>query len=221
MRLYGWHSSSTTTRVRIALGLKGLSYEPLPVNLSWADSDHDKPEYRDFNPQTNIPVLVDGDVRIVQSLAILEYLEETRPEPPLLPRTAAERARVRSIALYVACEIQPPNNLRVQRRLAAQFGAEREALSRWQLHWCEVGFTALEGVLTQGSATGRFCHGDSPTLADCFLVPQVYSSLRPVVGADLSRWPTVKRIYDNCLALPAVQRALPPNQPDFESPVGH
>jgi maleylpyruvate isomerase len=220
MRLYSWHSSSTSFRVRIALALKGCSYEQVQVNLAWAQSDHDKPEYRTFNPQANIPVLVEDGARIAQSLAIIEYLEETRPEPPLLPKAAAERARVRSMALFVACEIQPPNNLRVQRQLSAQLGADQAALSRWQLHWCQVGFEALEQLL-QEPATGRFCHGDTPTLADCFLVPQVYSSLRPVVGADLSPWPTIRRIYESCLALPAVQKALPQNQPGFESPAGH
>jgi maleylacetoacetate isomerase len=221
MRLYGWHSSSTSFRVRIALALKGCSYEHVPVNLRWEHSDHDRSEYRTFNPQTNIPVLVDDRAKIAQSLAIIEYLEETRPEPPLLPKLSSQRARVRSLALFIACEIQPPNNLRVQRRLAAQFHATAEALSSWQLHWCEVGFDSLESQLAGNSDTGRFCQGDTPTVADCFLVPQVYSSLRPVIGADLAKWPTIRRIYDACLAMPEFERSLPQNQPGFESPVGH
>jgi maleylacetoacetate isomerase len=203
------------------MALKGLSFERVPVTLSWENSDHDRPQYQEFNPQANIPVLVDDGVQINQSLAIIEYLEEKQPAPPLFPKDPLQRARVRSLALFIACEIQPPNNLRVQRQLVARFGANQQALSPWQLHWCEVGFTALEAQLSRSAATGRFCHGDSPTLADCCLVPQVYSSQRPVVNADLSKWPTIRRIYETCLALPAFQGALPQNQPDFVSPVGH
>jgi maleylacetoacetate isomerase len=128
---------------------------------------------------------------------------------------------VRGLALFVACEIQPLNNLRTQRRLAAQFGADPDALRRWQQHWCDVGFTALEAQLAESALTGTFCHGDAPTIADCFLIPQVYNSQRPVIGADLAKWPTLRRIYDTCLALPAVERSLPKNQPGFEDPEGH
>jgi maleylpyruvate isomerase len=221
VKLYGWHSSAATFRVRVAMALKGLSFEHVPVNLSWENSDHDRPEYRDFNPQANIPVLVDDGAQINQSLAIIEYLEDLQPDPPLLPKDALGRARVRSLALFVACEMQPPNSLRVQRQLAARFGADGTALSAWQLHWCEVGFNALEAQLSRSASTGRFCHGDAPTIADCFLVPQVYTSQRPVVNADLSKWPTIRRIYQACLALPAFEGGLPQNQPGFESPVGH
>ena len=203
------------------MALKGLSFEHVPVTLRWEHSDHDRPEYREFNPQANVPVLVDDGARINQSLAIIEYLDEIRPAPPLLPQQPLDRARVRSLALFIACEMQPPNSLRVQRQLASRFGADPRALSAWQLHWCEVGFTALEAQLSTSAATGRFCHGDSPGLADCFLVPQVYTSQRPVVNADLSKWPTIRRIYQTCLALPAFEGALPQNQPDYESPVGH
>lgn len=221
MQLYNWHSSSTSFRVRIALGLKRCPYENVPVDLAWEDSEHEQPAYRALNPQANVPLLVDGGARIMQSLAILEYLEELYPEPPLLPKTAAERARVRSIALFVACEIQPLNNMRSQRQLVAQFGTDDAALSRWQLHWCELGFQTLEAQLSGSPMTGRFCHGDSPTIADCCLVPQVYNSQRPVVGAELTQWPTIRRIYEACLALPEFERALPKNQPGFESPIGH
>jgi maleylacetoacetate isomerase len=221
MELHHWHSSSTSFRVRIALALKRCDYESVAVNLGWDDGDQIKPAYKAFNPQANVPVLVDDGARIMQSLAIIEYLEETRPEPPLLPRSPRERARVRSLALFVACEIQPLNNLRAQKQLVAQLATDAAALSRWQLHWCEVGFDALEAQLAASPETGRFCHGDSPTIADCSLVPQVYNSQRPVVGADLAKWPTIARIYQACLALPEFERSLPRNQPGFEEPTGH
>lgn len=221
MKLYNYHSSSTSFRVRIALNLKGLEYEQVPVELRWTGGDQHRPEYVELNPQANVPLLVDADGRFNQSLAIMEYLDEVRPNPPLLPKSAAERARVRALALYVACEIQPLNNLRTQRQLADAFGIDKPGLSRWQLHWCETGFDVLERELARSSATGRYCHGDEPTLADCCLVPQIYNSQRPVVGADLSKWPTLMRIYETCLAHPAFERAHPRKQPGFEAPSGH
>jgi len=221
MRLHHFHSSSTSFRVRIALNLKGLEVDYVPIQLGWSSGDHDKPAYREFNPQQNVPVLEDGDATLVQSLAIIEYLDELHPEPPLLPRDPLGRARVRGLALYVACEIQPPNNLRVQRHLAAAMGADQAALSRWQRHWIDVGFDVLETQLSRSPLTGKFCHGDTPTVADIFLVPQMYNAQRKVVGADLARWPTLRRIWDACVALPAFDRAKPQNQAGFESPVGH
>ena len=219
--LHHFHSSSTSFRVRIALAVKGIDYQSVPIHLRWQDGDHDRPEYRAFNPQGNVPVLVDGGHPIVQSLAIIDYLDRTHPEPPLFPADPAGRARVWSLALWIACEIQPPNNLRVQRHLAATAGLDQSALSRWQRHWIQIGFDALETQLASSSATGRFCHGDTPTAADCCLVPQVYNALRPVVGMDLAVWPTIDRIYRHCLTLPAVSSSLPTSQPDFESPAGH
>jgi maleylacetoacetate isomerase len=221
MQLYNWHSSSTSFRVRIALALKGREYDNVPVELRWEGGDHQRPEYRALNPQENVPMLVDGEVHVTQSLAIVEYLEETQPDPPLFPREPAARARVRSLALFVACEIQPLNNLRAQKQLVAQLGADAAASRRWQLHWCETGFDALESQLAGHPHTGRFCHGDAPTVADCFLVPQIYNSQRPVVGADLRKWPTLRRIYEACLALPAFERSLPRNQPGFVEPTAH
>lgn len=221
MKLHNFHSSSASLRVRIALHLKGLAYEYVPVRLAWRDGDQDRPGYRDFNPQANVPVLVDGDVRIQQSLAILEYLEETHPAPPLLPGDPAGRARVRSLALWIACEIQPLNNLRVERFLAQSLAQDDDGLKRWRRQWIDVGFDALERMLSSSPATGRFCHGDRPTMADCCLVPQVRNALRPTVGADLSRWPAIERIHAACLALPEVERALPQHQPDYVPATGH
>jgi maleylpyruvate isomerase len=189
---------STSFRVRIALNLKRIAYEYVAVNLRWKDGDHDVPEYRAFNPQANIPVLVNGDVKVTQSLAIFAYLEALQPEPPLLPPMGAARSHVLSLAQHVACEIQPLNNLRVERYLTntLQLGDELQ--------------------LSSHPATGVFCYGDAPTVADCFLVPQVYSALRPGVSVDLADWPTMHRIYQTCMSLPAFESALPRHQPDFE-----
>lgn len=221
MELHNWHSSSTSFRVRIAMALKGLEYENVPVELRWEGGDHEAEEYRRVNPQANVPLLVDGEHRVMQSMAIIEYLDEVRPEPALLPGGPADRARIRALSLYVACEIQPLNNLRTQKQLVAQLGVDPEGSRRWQRHWCEVGFDVLEAQLSGDAATGRFCHGDSPTMADCFLVPQVYNSQRPAVGLELGPWPTIRRIYETCLALPAFERSLARNQPGFVDPTGH
>jgi maleylacetoacetate isomerase len=221
MRLHNWHSSSTSFRVRIGLNLKGLLYEDVPVELGREVGDHESAEFRAFNPQANVPVLEVGELRLQQSLAILEYLDRTHPSPPLLPSDAAGRARVWSIALHVACEIQPMNNRRVQMYMLKDLGLPADLLSPWQLHWCTVGFDAIERQLAESRDTGTYCHGETPTIADCCLVPQVYNAQRPVVGADLAHWPTIKRVYDSCLANPAFEAALPANQPTFENPTQH
>ena len=221
IRFHNWHSSSTSFRVRIALKLKRVAYENVPVNLRWQDSDHDTAAFHALNPQRNVPVLEVEGARLQQSLAILDYLDHTYPDPPLMPADALGRARVWSIALHVACEIQSLNNLRVQRHLVTELKVAQDALVPWQQHWIGVGFDAIERQLADSPATGIYCHGDTPTIADCCLVPQVYNSQRPVVGADLARWPTIQRIYRACLEHPAFAAALPTNQPEFESPVGH
>ena len=222
MKLFNFHSSSTSFRTRIALNLKGIEVEQVPVHLRWKNGDQDADEYKARNPQANVPILVlDDGHELVQSMAIIEYLDETHPEPALLPADPIDRARVRALALWIACEIQPLNNLRTQRKLVELYAADRPSLSRWQLLWVEVGFDALEKMLATDPRTGNFCHGNAPTIADLFLVPQVYNSQRPVVGADLGKWPIIKRIYDRCLAVPAFDRALPTKQPGFESPDGH
>ena len=211
VKLYDFHSSSTSFRVRIALNVKGVEVEHVPVEIG----DVGKADFRELNPQANVPVLIDGGVELFQSFAIIEYLEETRPEPPLLPKNLDERARVRALSLWIACEIQPLNTVRTLRHLKERYGVNEIDLGNWQLHWCATGFDALEQQLAASSYTGKFCHGDAPTMADCFLVPQIYNSQRPLVGCDLGKWPTLARIYQTCLALPEFERALPQNQPGF------
>lgn len=214
MQLYNFHASSASFRVRIALAWKGISYEYVPVTLRFRDGDQLAEPYRSQNPQQLVPLLRDGAVAVAQSLAILEYLEEVRPQPPLLPRAPAERARVRvrSLACFIACEIQPLGNLRVERYLHDQLGADRDTTRSWRRHWIGVGFTALETLL-RGADSG-YCHGSHLTIADCCLVPQVYNALRPQTALDLAPFPTILRIYESLLALPAVQAALPAHQPD-------
>lgn len=220
VRLYNFHGSSASFRARIALRLKGIEFEYVPVKLRWKEGEQEGVEYRRMNPQGKVPLLVDGEVSIAQTVAIVEYLEEVKPEPPLLPKDAAGRARVRSLSLFVACEVQPLNNLRVEKHLVDVVGLEEGALREWRRHWITVGFDALEAMLA-GPETGRFCHGDAPGMADCFLVPQVYNSQRPTVALDLARWPTIERIYRTCLELPEFAGALPMNQPDAEELTRH
>jgi len=220
MRLHHFHSSSTSFRVRIALGLKGLSFDRVPMTLRWKDADHDRPEYKALNPQSNVPLLETDGMRMQQSLAIIDFLDRAYPEPPLYPGDPAGRARVLSIALHIACEIQPLNNLRVERYLVNELKIDAAAGKAWRQHWIAVGFDAIEKQLESGG-TGAFCHGDVPTVADCCLVPQVYNALRPAVGADITRWPHIARIYKTCLEHPAFHGALPTSQPDYVDPVHH
>jgi maleylpyruvate isomerase len=221
LTLYSFHSSSTSFRVRIGLKLKGLTYTYAPVLLRFQDGDNDRPEYKAQNPQGNVPFLVDGATSIQQSIAILEYLDETHPEPPILPRDPAGRARVRSIALHVACEMQPMGNLRVDRYLPTVLKVGADAHKEWRRHWMKVGFDAIERQLADSPATGRYCHGDTPTIADCCLVPQAYNVMRPVVDLDLAQWPTIARVYKTCMENPAFERSLPQHQPDFVAITDH
>ena len=214
MKLYSYFPSSASFRVRIALNLKGLPYEFAGVHLLRGGGEQFKPEFAALNPQSLVPVLVDGDQALTQSLAIIEYLEETHPKPALLPKTPAERARVRSLALLIACDIHPLNNLRVLKYLKRTLKVEDDAKDAWYCHWVNLGFTALEARLACDSATGRFCHGDTPGLADCCLVPQVFNAQR--LKCDLSAMPTIRRIHESCMGLEAFQRAAPANQPDAE-----
>jgi maleylacetoacetate isomerase len=214
LKLHTYFRSSAAYRVRIALNLKKLEYEAIPVHLVKEGGQHLKAEYRRINPAGAVPALVDRDLSLSQSLAIIEYLDETYPYPPLLPGDPAARARVRAIALDIACEIHPINNLRVLKYLTGQLGLSEEQKNAWYRHWVEVGLAAVEARLVDHPRTGKFCHGDQPTIADCCLVPQVFNARR--FDCDLSHVPTVLRIDAECRTLDAFQAAAPENQPDAE-----
>ena len=212
MKLYTYFRSSAAFRVRIALNLKGLEYEPAFVHL--AQGDHRKPDYAALNPQALVPALIDDGQMLSQSLAIMEYLEEKHPSPPLLPKHLAGRARVRSLAMLIACEIHPLNNLRVLRYLTKEFGRSEDEKNSWYRHWIHDGLAILEAELQRAPLPGRFCHGDAPTLADCCLVPQIFNAQR--FECDLSHAPTVMRVFDECMQREAFQNAQPSRQPDAE-----
>lgn len=213
MQLYTYFRSSAAYRVRIALNLKGLAADEIYLHLR--KREHLAADYLKLNPQGLVPTLIDDDgVTLSQSLAILEYLEETRPQPPILPGEAAARARVRQLAQIVACDIHPIDNLKVLNYLTNELGVSDEARVTWYRHWIGQGMTALERLLADSDATGRFCHGDAPTIADICLVPQVYNAQR--FDTDMSPYPTVMRINDACLQLDAFAKAAPDVQPDAE-----
>jgi maleylacetoacetate isomerase len=212
MRLYSFFRSSAAFRVRIALNLKRVTYETVAIHLR--RNDQSNPDYRTVNPQGLVPVLEDGGQRLIQSLAIIEYLDETRPEPSLLPKDPAERARVRALAEIVACDVHPINNLRVLRYLIHELGHDEAAIGKWYNHWIAAGFEALEPLLASDARTGDFCHGNSPGLADIALVPQVVNAER--YKLDLKPYPTIVRIFENCMRLDPFVAAQPQNQPDYE-----
>jgi maleylacetoacetate isomerase len=213
MKLYNYFRSSASYRVRIALNLKGLPFEYASVHLTRGGGEQFSPAYRELNSQALVPVLEDGGERITQSLAIIEYLDEKHPEPPLLPRSPGDRARVRALALTVACEIHPLNNLRVLNYLSRELGIDGNAKTAWYRHWVGLGLDALEADVARGPA-GRFCHGDSPGLADCCLVPQLFNARR--FECDLSRYPNLLAIEANCMAIAAFRDAAPDKQIDAE-----
>ncbi|HEU4777007.1 MAG TPA: maleylacetoacetate isomerase [Telluria sp.] len=214
MKLYDYFRSSAAYRVRIGLHLKGLGYESVPVHLLRDGGEQLKPEYRAVNPSALVPALQDGDATITQSLAILEYLDEVHPMVPLMPRDALGRARVRSLALMIGCDIHPINNLRVLRYLVKEAGLSEEAKNAWYVHWVQEGFAALEAQLAASADMGRFCHGDTPTIADCFLVPQVFNAVR--FNIDMTPYPVIVRIDAALRELPAFAAAHPSAQPDAE-----
>ncbi len=208
MKLYEGIRSSASFRVRIALNLKGVTYESQVLDLR--AGDHRGEGFAHITPQRAVPALTDGERTLVQSMAIIEYLEETRPAPPLFPRSPPERARVRAMAQLVACEMHPLNNLRVLDYLERELGLSGQARDRWYGHWVREGFRALEPMLGDPE-TGQFSHGNSPTVADLFLVPQVVNAQRFKV--DLANFPRIVRIFDRCMKLPAFERAHPANHP--------
>jgi maleylacetoacetate isomerase len=218
MKLYGYFRSSASYRVRIALNLKGLPYEAVPVHLLRNGGEQFSPEYRKLNPDALVPALVDdvnGDeIALTQSLAIIEYLDETHPNPPLLPRDPIDRAYVRSIALSIACDIHPINNLRVLRYLVRNLHVSEDDKNAWYRHWCEQGLASIETMLSRDRRTGSFCFGDTPSLADCFLVPQIANAQR--LNCDLGAMPIIMRVNEACLALDAFMKAAPASQPDAE-----
>jgi maleylpyruvate isomerase len=214
MKLYSYFRSSAAYRVRIALNLKGLNYDYAPVHLLRDGGEQLKPEYRELNPDGIVPTLVDGDDVLTQSIAIIEYLEETHPEPPLLPGTALDRAFIRSVALQVACEIHPIDNLRVLKYLKHTLKVGEEAKDAWYRHWLEAGFSSLEKRLANDPRVGALCFGNTPTLADLCLVPQVFNARR--FNIDMSRYPTIERIADHAGQIDAFARAAPGQQPDAE-----
>jgi len=215
MKLYSYFRSSASYRVRIALNLKGLPYDIVPVHLLRGGGEQLTPAYRQLNADGVVPTLVeDGQSPIQQSLAIIEYLEETHPEPALLPRSPVDRAHVRALALQIACEIHPLNNLRVLKYLKHSLGVDDAAKDAWYRHWIESGFASLEQQLANDPRTGTFCFGDTPTLADLCLVPQVFNAQR--FSIDTTRYPTIQRINDHAATLEAFAKAAPGAQPDAE-----
>jgi maleylpyruvate isomerase len=212
--LYGYFRSSAAFRARIALNLKGIKPEQRFVHLLKDGGQQHTPEYKALNPQELIPALVHDGHTITQSLAIIEYLDEIMPQPPLLPKDAAGRARARSLAYAVACDIHPVNNLRIGRYLKRNLGQTDEDVTAWQRHWITTGFDALEEMLSSSPDTGKFCHGDLPTIADICLIPQIANARRAEL--DIAMWPVLARIEAHALEHPAFAAALPKNQPDAE-----
>ncbi len=212
MKLYGYFRSSAAYRVRIALGLKGIPWETVAVDLRAPVSAQHTAEFRAVNPHGLIPVLVDGAHTLTQSLAIIEYLEETHPDPPLLPRSPRERAEVRALALAVACDIHPLNNTRVLQYLRTQLGRDEAAVDAWYGHWIARGFTALERDAQRLSGDGRHLYGASVTLADVCIVPQMANARR--FNCDVAPYPTLRAICAHLESLPAFVQAAPAAQPD-------
>jgi maleylacetoacetate isomerase len=212
LKLYSYWRSSAAYRVRIALNLKGVDYEQVTVNLTGGGEQH-APEFKALNPQALVPVLVDGERIIRQSQAIIEYLDETYDgTAKLLPATTRERARVRALAQMIACDIHPLNNTRVMQYLEREFNAPLIEREHWTQHWIREGFAAIEALLADNPSTGIYCEGDEPTLADIFLVPQVYNARRWSV--DMAAFPIISRINESCVGLEEFERARPENQPD-------
>lgn len=213
MELFNYFRSSASYRVRIALALKGLDYDYRAVHL--AKNEQFDPSYASASVSRLVPLLRDGEGLISQSMAIIEYLDETHPQPPLLPPDALGRAQVRALAQDIACEIHPLNNLRVLRYLSKEMGVDEDGKNRWYRHWVESGLAVVEQRLTQpGSPAGAFCFGDTPGLADCVLVPQIFNAQR--FDCRLDHVPTVMKVFANCMAVDAFAKTQPSACPDAE-----
>ncbi len=212
MKLYGYWRSSAAYRVRIALNLKQLSFDNLPVHLVKNGGEQHSDSYKALNPAELVPTLVDGDLSLNQSLAIIEYLDEMYPVSALLPEDAAAKAKVRALALDIACDIHPLNNLRVLQYLTGPLALTEQQKQAWITHWLNTGFTALEQRLAL--CAGQYCFGDSVTLADICLVPQVYNAQR--FALDLTPYPHIRAVYHNCMQLAAFALAAPEQQPDAQ-----
>jgi len=211
VKLYTYFRSSAAFRVRIALNLKGISYEPVFVHL--AKGEHRAAAYAKVNPQALLPTLeLDDGTRLSQSLAIIEYLDEAHPANPLIPKDALGKARVRSLSYLVASEIHPLNNTRVLQHLKRALGQNEDQINTWYRHWIADGLAKLEAELS--GSRGKFCHGDTPTMADCCLVPQIFNAKR--YQSDLAPYPNTMRVFDACMKLDAFDRAQPSKQPDAE-----
>ncbi|HEX8785595.1 MAG TPA: maleylacetoacetate isomerase [Telluria sp.] len=214
MKLYTYFRSSAAYRVRIALNLKELSYDAIPVHLLRGGGEQLQEQYRSINPSGLVPAFQDDYITLTQSMAILEYLDEAYPQFPLMPKDPAGRARVRELAQIVACDIHPVNNLRVLRYLVRDLGLSEEVKTEWYRHWLVNGLEVLEKHLARDPSSGPLCHGYNPTIADCFLVPQVFNATRN--GIDVSVYPNIARVNETCIKLPAFIAAHPSNQPDTE-----
>ena len=211
MKLHNYFRSSASFRVRIALALKGLSYQYVSVHIGKGEQFQES--FTQLNGDALVPMLEVDGLRLTQSMAIMEYLDDTHPTPALLPSDAAGKARVRALSQSIACEIHPLNNLRILKYLSGTLKLDEDTKNTWYRHWVDLGLQAFEKQLAQ-PATGRFCHGDTPTMADCVLVPQIFNAQRFKV--DLSLFPSTMAVFDACMALPAFQQAQPSACPDFE-----
>lgn len=214
-RLYSYWRSSASYRVRIALNLKEIDYEIVPVHLVRDGGEQRKADFLEINPQGFVPVLADGQRIVRQSLAIMEYLDEMHPDRPLLPATARDRARVRGLAQMIACDTAPLGNLSVLQYLETELGLDEPRRHAWVRHWVARGLAAFELMLADSPSTGDYCDGEMPTMADCCLVPQVYNARR--FDIEISQWPTIDRIVAACDELPAFADAHPDQQPDRPS----
>jgi maleylacetoacetate isomerase len=211
MKLYNYFRSSAAYRTRIALNLKGIEIETVDVDLRTPANDQHKSEYRALNPQGLVPALVVGDTTVAQSLAIIEYLDELHPEPPLLPRSPVDRARVRAMALAVACDMHPLNNLRVLNYLRSPLGHDDDTVNAWYRHWIAVGFSGLEQEARRATGDGRYMFGSTVTIADICIVPQMYNARR--FKCDVEPYPTLRGICAHLETLPAFAKAVPEAQP--------